>query len=95
MGIRLSNDRYEEIKRIIVNMFVKYNVSCVPVSGFELATKMGIKVIPYSAIPENKRPLLLKKVKMDFAWKRRLASGTSIIMMQKIMAESIILLCTK
>lgn len=66
MGIRLSNDRYEEIKRIIVNMFVKYNVSCVPVSGFELATKMGIKVIPYSAIPESKRPLLLKKSEDGF-----------------------------
>ncbi|MEG0919189.1 MAG: ImmA/IrrE family metallo-endopeptidase [Anaerovoracaceae bacterium] len=66
MGIRLSNDRYEEIKRIVVNMFIKYNVSCVPVSGFELATKMGIKVIPYSAILENKRPLLLKKSEDGF-----------------------------
>ena len=42
-------------------MFVKYDVSCVPVNGFELATKMGIKAIPYSAIPEDKRWLLLKK----------------------------------
>lgn len=66
MGIKLSNNRYEEIKKIIVNIFVKYNVSCVPISGFELATKMGIKVIPYSAIHENKRPLLLKKSEDGF-----------------------------
>lgn len=61
MGVSLSHARYEEIKQIVVDMFVKYDVSCVPVNGFELATKMGIKVIPYSAIPESKRWLLLKK----------------------------------
>ena len=48
-------------------MFVRYDVSCVPVNGFELATKMGIKVIPYSAIPESKRWLLLKKSEDGFS----------------------------
>ncbi len=47
-------------------MFVEYEVSCVPVSGFELATKMGIKVIPYSAIHYSKRYLLLKKSEDGF-----------------------------
>ncbi len=50
MGTSLSHERYEEIKQIVVDVFVKYNVSCVPVNGFELATKMGITVIPYSAM---------------------------------------------
>ena len=49
MGISLSHARYEEIKQIVVDTFVKYDVSCVPVNGFELATKMGIMVIPYAA----------------------------------------------
>lgn len=40
MGISLSRARYEEIKQIVVDLFVKYDVSCVPVNGFELATKM-------------------------------------------------------
>ena len=31
MGISLSHARYEEIKRSIVDIFVKYDVSCVPV----------------------------------------------------------------
>lgn len=66
MGISLSHKRYEEIKRIIVNLFVKYGISCVPVSGFELATKMGVKVIPYSAIHYSKRHLLLKKSEDGF-----------------------------
>lgn len=50
----LSDERYEEIKRIVVDLFVKYDVSCAPVNNFELTIKMGIKVIPYSAIPESK-----------------------------------------
>lgn len=48
-------------------MFEKYNVSCVPVNGFEIAMKMGAKVIPYSAIPESKRWLLLKKSQDGFS----------------------------
>ncbi len=70
MGISLSHKRYEEIKRIIVDLFIKYEISCVPVSGFELATKMGIKVIPYSAVHISKRYLLLKKSEDGFCVER-------------------------
>lgn len=66
MGISLSHTRYEEIKQIVVDLFVRYGVSCVPVNGFELATKMGITVVPYSAIPESKRWLLFKKSEDGF-----------------------------
>lgn len=45
MGISLSDARYEEIKQIVVDVFIEYNVCCVPVNSFELATKMGINVI--------------------------------------------------
>ncbi len=61
MGISLSDARYEEIKQIVVDLFVRYNVNCIPVNGFELATKMGIKVVPYSAIAKSKRYLFYKK----------------------------------
>lgn len=66
MDITLSDDRYEEIKRIIVNLFVKYNIKCIPVNGFELATKMGITIVPYSARPKDKRYLFLKKSEDGF-----------------------------
>lgn len=66
MGISLSYTRYEEIKQIITDLFIKYDVSCVPVNSFELATKMGIKIIPYSAIPESNRWLLLKESEDGF-----------------------------
>lgn len=58
---KLSDERYEEIKGIVVDMFEKYHVSCVPISGFEIATRMGIKVVPYSALEERIRRLILKK----------------------------------
>lgn len=61
MGIRLSDERYEEIKQIVVRMYEKYDISCVPINGFEIASKMDIKVIPYSAYPEATQRLLLKK----------------------------------
>lgn len=67
MRISLSNARYEEIKQTIVDMFVKYDICCVPINGFELATKIGIKIIPYSAIPESKRWLLLKQSEDGFS----------------------------
>lgn len=64
--IKLPDERYEEIKRIVVKLFVDYGVSCVPVNGFELAAKMGITVVPYSALPLKHRPLLFKKSEDGF-----------------------------
>ena len=58
--IRLSNKRYEEIKQTVVKMFESYGVSCVPINGFEIANKMGVKVIPYSAYPARTRYLMEK-----------------------------------
>ena len=66
MGISLSHRRCEEIKRIIVDLFVEYDVCCVPVNGFELAIKMGVTIIPYSATPVAKRHLLYKKSQDGF-----------------------------
>ena len=67
MGLSLSHARYEEIKQIVVDLFYEYDVCCVPVNGFELATKMGIKIIPYSAIHESKRWLFIKKSEDGFS----------------------------
>lgn len=67
MSIKILNQRYEEIKRIVVRMFVKYGVSCIPINGFEIAHKMGIIIIPYSAIVSNKRWLLIKKSEDGFS----------------------------
>lgn len=62
--IRLTNERYEEIKRIVVKMFEECSVSCVPINGFEIANKMGVKVIPYSAYLTRVR-YLMKRYSSD------------------------------
>ena len=41
--IKLSSRRFEEIKKIVVEMFVKYGVCCVPINGFEIASVFLLK----------------------------------------------------
>ena len=65
-GFRLPDERYEEMKVIVVDMFERYQVTCVPISGFEIASKMGITVIPYSAYDEKAQDLLMKKSEDGF-----------------------------
>ena len=68
--IKLSSKRCEEIKRAVVNMFVHYGVSCLPINGFEIASKMGVRIIPYSAFVLSTRRLLLKKSEDGFSLQR-------------------------
>ena len=43
--MRLEDEQYEEIKRTVIDTFSVYGIRCIPISAFEMATKMGIKVI--------------------------------------------------
>ena len=52
---RLSDDRYEFIKEEVVHLFEHYSVNCIPINGFELAYKLGIRLIPYSTLSKKKR----------------------------------------
>lgn len=59
MAFRLSDQRCEEIKDIVVSTFEKYDIKGVPISGFEIATKIGAIVIPYSSkSPEKQKQML-------------------------------------
>lgn len=53
--MRLNDEQYEEIKRTVIDTFLEYDVKCVPINAFEMATKMGIKVIPYSSLSEKQQ----------------------------------------
>ena len=66
LGVKLSNQRYEETKQVVVQMYEKLNVSCIPINCFEIASKMNIKVIPYYAYPKKTQTLLLKKSEDGF-----------------------------
>ena len=60
MSIRLSDEQYEFIKGEVVAIFEKYDVRCIPISGFELAVKMGIKLTPYSSLNNEKRLAVMR-----------------------------------
>lgn len=58
--MRLTDEQYEFIKGEVVALFERHNVRCVPISGFELAYKMGISIIPYSALTEKQRAATMR-----------------------------------
>lgn len=53
--MRLSDEQYEFIKGEVVALFERYDVRCIPISGFELAYKMGIILIPYSSLSDEQQ----------------------------------------
>lgn len=52
---KLTNEEYEFIKGEVCHIFKKYKVKCIPVSGFEIASKMKITLVAYSGLSERKR----------------------------------------
>lgn len=69
MAFRLSDNRCEEIKKIVVDTFVRFNIRCVPISGFEIAKKLGAKVVPYSSKTEETRRLMMLRSEDGFTTK--------------------------
>lgn len=62
--MKLNNNDYEYIKREVGDLFVRYKIKCIPISGYELATKMGIVLIPYSSL-SSKKLNAAKKLSFD------------------------------
>ena len=58
--MRLTDEQYEFIKGEVVALFERYDVRCIPINGFELAYKMGITLIPYSALSEEAHTAALR-----------------------------------
>ena len=48
----LTDDNYEFIKGEVIHFIIKYNIK-LPVSGFELAAKMGIGLVAYSSLSDR------------------------------------------
>lgn len=49
----LPSDRYEEIKTIVIEMFKRYDIRNIPIDCFEITTKMGIILKPYSRLAKD------------------------------------------
>lgn len=54
-GVRLENERYEEIKADIIDMYEECEVHEFPINAFEIAAKLRYNVIPYSQLPLEKK----------------------------------------
>lgn len=54
-GVRLKNERYEEIKTDIIDMYEECDVHKFPLNTFEIAEALHYNVIPYSKLPVSKR----------------------------------------
>ena len=68
--MRLSDEQYEDIKESVVSLFKEYDIRCIPISAFEIAVKMEIRVIPYSALGEEKEKAALQISKDGFSIER-------------------------
>lgn len=64
---KLCDKRYEEIKEIVVKLLCELDIHCVPISGFEVAKKLGITFIPYSSFSREEQDVLCKRSNMGFA----------------------------
>lgn len=58
--MRLSDEQYEEIKQTVIDTFLEYDIRCIPINAFEMAIKMGLKIVPYSALDDEKKEAALK-----------------------------------
>lgn len=56
--VHLHNDRYEQIKAIVVATFEEYEINTIPIDCFVLAHRIGIQTIPFSLLTEKQ----LKKI---------------------------------
>ena len=63
---KLLDEEYEFIKGEVIHLFVNYKIKCIPVSGFELAAKMGVTLIPYSVLSKKKLNAALEESKDGF-----------------------------
>ena len=68
--MRLSDEQYEDIKESVVSLFKEYDIRCIPISAFEIVVKMEIRVIPYSALGEEKEKAALQISKDGFSIER-------------------------
>lgn len=63
--MRLSADDYEFIREMVAHTLINYGSLEIPIDPFIIAKNMGIRLIPYSALPEKDRLELISKYSED------------------------------
>ncbi len=52
---------YEKLDKLVIDIYIDYNIMSFPINAKELCDKLGVLLIPYSAYDDEERELLLKK----------------------------------
>ena len=68
IGYKLDDETYEYIKEVACYVISHYRIKCIPISGFEIATKLRISLVPYSSLNEEGRNVALKVSKDGFSY---------------------------
>ena len=61
-----SDETYDSIKKVIIDIYVDYNIKGFPIDEKEVCRKMGIALIPYSEYIGKDLEVLLKKSELGF-----------------------------
>ena len=61
-----STEKYEEIVKIIIEIFLDYDIKEFPVDEKDICRKLGVALVPYSAFSVDDRELFLKKKQLQF-----------------------------
>ena len=76
--MKLSSNRYENIKHIVIRLFKKYDIRKIPIDGFEICQKMGIILIPYSSLPTEQALQVAMSISKDGFFTEIVSNQTGI-----------------
>ena len=60
---------YDEIDKVIIDIYLDYNFTSFPLDEREVCSKLGVDLVAYSEFPADKQLLLMKKSKRGFSLK--------------------------
>lgn len=69
---------YDEIKQIIIDIYIDYGIKKFPIDEKEICRKMGVALVPYSSFGEHGMSILKKKSDMGFFVKESIDSPPTI-----------------
>ena len=61
-----NSEEYAELQKVIIDIYIDYDIKGFPIDVFALCKKMGASVVPYTALGDDNLQLLIKKSKFGF-----------------------------
>ena len=57
---------FDRLNKLVIDIYIDYNLTSFPIDVFKLAKRMGLKLIKYSSFEKKERELLIKESKNGF-----------------------------